>query len=70
LGGIRADGRPQEHPPLVDDVNVLVPIWLGGRGDRPGFPIGPEQDFSEDTSDELKRRKRRWKKVSVPDSKF
>ena len=22
-----------------------VPIWLGGRGDRPGFPIGPEQEI-------------------------
>ena len=41
LGGITAEGRPQERRPLFDDVNVLVPIWLGGRGDRPAFAIGP-----------------------------
>ena len=45
MGGIRADGRPQEHPRLVDDVNGLIPIWLGGRGDRPAFAIGPEQEI-------------------------
>ena len=39
LGGIRADGRPQEHPPLVDDVNVLVPIWPGGPWHRPALPL-------------------------------
>ena len=27
------------------DVNVLVPVWLGGRGDRPGFPIGRSRIF-------------------------
>ena len=30
---------------LMTSCNVLVPIWLGGRGDRPGFPIGPEQEI-------------------------
>ena len=24
----------------VTPIYVLVPVWLGGRGDRPGFPIG------------------------------
>ena len=45
LGGIRADGRPQEHPPLVDDVNVLVPIWPGGPWRPPSLAIGPGQEI-------------------------
>ena len=28
-----------------DDANVLVPVWLGGRGDRPAFPIGRNRIF-------------------------
>ena len=24
---------------FLDDVNVLVPVWLGGRGDRPAFAM-------------------------------
>ena len=30
---------------FLEDANVLVPVWLGGRGDRPAFAIGPRQDF-------------------------
>ena len=30
---------------FLDDANVLVPVWLGGRGDRPGFPIGRNRIF-------------------------
>ena len=44
LGGTPAEGRPHEQRPLFDDVNVLLPIWLGGRGDRPAFAIGPGQE--------------------------
>ena len=24
---------------FLEDANVRVPVWLGGRGDRPAFPI-------------------------------
>ena len=24
---------------FLDDANVLVPVWLGGCGDRPTFPL-------------------------------
>ena len=30
---------------FLDDANVLVPVWLGGRGDRPAFPIGRNRIF-------------------------
>ena len=30
---------------FLDDSNVLVPVWLGGRGDRPAFPIGRNRIF-------------------------
>ena len=43
-GGVWAEYLPKaalmSNDLFLDDVNVLVPVWLGGRGDRPGFPIG------------------------------
>ena len=32
---------------FLDDANALVPVWLGGRGDRPAFAIGPSRIFGE-----------------------
>ena len=45
-GGVWAEYLPKaalmSNDLFLDDVNVLVPVWLGGRGDRPGFPtVGP-----------------------------
>ena len=31
---------------FLDDANVLVPVWLGGRGDRPAFPIGRNRIYT------------------------
>ena len=44
-GGVWAEYLPKaalkSTDLFFDDVNVLVSIWLGGRGDRPAFAIGP-----------------------------
>ena len=43
-GGVWAEYLPKaaltSNTLFLDDANVLVPVWLGGRGDRPAFPIG------------------------------
>ena len=50
-GGVWAEYLPKaalmSNDLFLDDVNVLVPVWLGGRGDRPGFPIGRNRIFRE-----------------------
>jgi len=49
LGGIPAEGRSHMSKPTtsfwVTPIYVLVPVWLGGRGDRPGFPIEDATGF-------------------------
>ena len=32
---------------FLDDANVLVPVWLGGRGDPPAFAIVRPRIFGE-----------------------
>ena len=50
-GGVWAEYLPKaalmSNDLFLDDVNVLVPVWLRGRGDRPGFPIGRNRIFRE-----------------------
>ena len=42
-GGVWAEYLPKaalmSNDLFLDDVNVLVPVWLGGRGDRPAFAM-------------------------------
>ena len=42
-GGVWAEYLPKaalmSNDLFLDDVNVLVPVWLGARGGRPGFPM-------------------------------
>ena len=48
-GGVWAEYLPKaaltSNDLFLDDANVLVPVWLGGRGDRPAFPIGRNRIF-------------------------
>ena len=48
-GGVWAEYLPKaaltSNTLFLDDANVLVPVWLGGRGDRPAFPIGRNRIF-------------------------
>ena len=48
-GGVWAEYLPKaaltSNGLFLDDANVLVPVWLGGRGDRPAFPIGRNRIF-------------------------
>ena len=48
-GGVWAEYLPKaalmSNTLFLDDANVLVPVWLGGRGDRPAFPIGCTRIF-------------------------
>ena len=48
-GGVWAEHLPKaalmSNDLFLDDANVLVPVWLGGRGDRPDFPIGRNRIF-------------------------
>ena len=49
-GGVWAEYLPKaaltSNDLFLDDANVLVPVWLGGRGDRPAFPIGRNRIFA------------------------
>ena len=48
-GGVWAEYLPKaaltSNGLFLDDANVLVPVWLGGRGDRPAFLIGRNRVF-------------------------
>ena len=42
-GGVWAEYLPNaaltSNDLFLDDANALVPVWLGGRGDRPAFAM-------------------------------
>ena len=50
-GGVWAEYLPKaaltSNDLFLDDVNVLVPVWLGGRGDPPAFSIVRPRIFGE-----------------------
>ena len=50
-GGVWAEYLPKaalvSNDIFLDDVNVPVPVWLGGRDDCPAFAMRPSRIFGE-----------------------
>ena len=50
-GGVWAEYLPKaalvSNDIFLDDVNVPVPVWLGGRDDCPAFDMRPSRIFGE-----------------------